>query len=53
MVSPIRLKVVESHSIQFFNKNVNAMFKLYLGRDENRQIIQEQKDKFRNLKNRY
>lgn len=44
---------LESHSIQFFNKNGNALFKLYLGRDENRQIIQEQRDKFINLKNRY
>jgi putative heme utilization carrier protein HutX len=43
---------LESHSIQFFNKNGNAMFKLYLGRDENRQIIQEQKDKFINLKDK-
>lgn len=43
---------LESHSIQFFNKNGNAMFKLFLGRDDNRQINQEQLEKFINLKNR-
>lgn len=43
---------LESHSIQFFNKNGNAMFKLYLGRDENRRIIQEQSERFARLKNR-
>jgi putative heme utilization carrier protein HutX len=44
---------LESHSIQFFNGNGNAMFKLYLGRDENRQIIQEQMEEFINLKDKY
>jgi putative heme utilization carrier protein HutX len=44
---------LESHSIQFFNKNGNAMFKLYLGRDENRLIIHEQMEKFMNLKTRF
>jgi len=43
---------LESHSIQFFNGNGNAMFKLYLARDENRQILTEQMEKFVNLKNR-
>jgi len=43
---------METHSIQFFNKNGNAMFKLFLGWDENRQIISEQMGKFINLKNR-
>ena len=43
---------LESHSIQFFNKNGNAMFKLYLGRDENRKILPEQLNKFMALKER-
>lgn len=43
---------VESHSIQFFNENGNAMFKLYLARDENRRILTEQMEKFISLKNR-
>ena len=43
---------MESHSIQFFNKNGNAMFKLYLGRDENRVIIPEQIKRFLALKDR-
>jgi putative heme utilization carrier protein HutX len=43
---------LESHSVQFFNKNGNAMLKLYLGRDENRVIIPEQIERFINLKNR-
>ncbi len=44
---------IETHSIQFFNHNGNAMFKLFLGRDENRQIIPEQMEKFISLKNRF
>jgi len=43
---------LESYSIQFFNNNGNAMFKLYLGRDENRRIIQEHMEKFIKLKNK-
>lgn len=41
---------METHSIQFFNNNGNAMFRLYLGRDEKRVIIPEQIDKFLALK---
>lgn len=40
----------ESHSIQFYNKNGECMYKVYLGRDENRELIPEQIDKFKNLK---
>jgi len=43
---------LESHSIQFFDKNGNAMFKLYLGRDENRVIIPKQIERFLALKDR-
>jgi len=43
---------LESYSIQFFNNTGNAMFKLYLGRDENRRIIQEHMEKFIKLKNK-
>jgi putative heme utilization carrier protein HutX len=43
---------LESYSIQFFNNNGNAMFKLYLGRDENRRIIQEHMERFIKLKNK-
>jgi len=43
---------VESHSIQFFNGSGSAMFKIYLGRDDNRRIIPEQVEKFMSLKDR-
>lgn len=44
---------IESHSMQFFNENGNAMFKLYLGRDEKRVIIPEQMERFLALKSRF
>lgn len=43
---------LESHSIQFFNKNGSPMFKLYLGRDEQKKILIEQMEKFKSLKER-
>ncbi|MBZ0157837.1 MAG: heme utilization cystosolic carrier protein HutX [Alphaproteobacteria bacterium] len=43
---------LESHSIQFFNGKGNAMFKLFLGRNEQRQIFPEQKEKFLALRDR-
>lgn len=42
----------ESHSIQFFDGNGRAMFKLYLGRDESKQIITDQKERFIALRER-
>ncbi len=41
---------MKTYSIQFFNNNGNAMFRLYLGRDEERVIIPEQIEKFLALK---
>lgn len=32
----------DSHSVQFYNKNGGCMFKIYLGRDENREMHPEQ-----------
>ena len=41
---------LESLSIQFFDKTGKAMFKIYLGRDDKKQIIHTQKEKFLKLK---
>ncbi|MCL0071184.1 hypothetical protein M1N60_01125 [Thermodesulfovibrionales bacterium] len=43
---------MNTHSMQFFNKNGNAMFRLYLGRDENMVIIPKQVEMFLALKGR-
>lgn len=37
----------DTHSVQFFNKDGGCMFKIYLGRDENRKLIPAQVEKFR------
>ena len=42
---------MESFSIQFFNKEGEGVFKIYLARAENKQIISEQKNAYLNLKN--
>lgn len=39
-----------SHSLIFCNKAGKAMFKIYLGRDENRELIPEQVGQFNRLK---
>lgn len=36
----------ETRSVQFYNKDGACMFKIYLGRDEKRQLIPEQVNKF-------
>ncbi len=39
-----------SHALIFCNKQGDAMFKIYLGRDENRELIPEQVEQFEVLK---
>jgi heme iron utilization protein len=36
----------DSCSVQFYNKDGGSMFKIYLGRDDNRQLIPEQVESF-------
>jgi len=43
---------MESHSVQIYDINGDAAIKFYLGRDENRQIKEDQKEKFFALKRR-
>jgi len=42
----------DSHSVQFFNKDGGCMFKVYLGRDEKRQMFPEQIEKFTTYRDR-
>ncbi len=44
---------VESYALVFNNIDNKAMFKIFLGRDENRQLLQHQKEKFMTLKENY
>lgn len=37
----------ESHSVQFYSKSGACMYKVYLGRDKNRELIPEQVEKFK------
>lgn len=39
----------ESHSVQFYNQDGGCMYKIYLGRDENRELIPEQVEKYKAL----
>jgi hypothetical protein len=41
---------MECHSIQFFDEDGAAMFKLYLGRNEKREILPDQLEKYRSLR---
>ncbi|RXK12605.1 heme utilization cystosolic carrier protein HutX [Halarcobacter mediterraneus] len=41
-----------SHSIVFYDSKGEHIFKIFVTRDKNRELIQEQVDKFMNLKNR-
>ncbi|MDL2281145.1 heme utilization cystosolic carrier protein HutX [Selenomonadales bacterium OttesenSCG-928-I06] len=41
---------LESLSIQFFDKEGKSMFKIYLGRDEKKQIVRHQRDSYLRLK---
>lgn len=40
---------MDTASILFFNQSGNAMFKIFLGRDEHRQLLIEQLEAFRSL----
>jgi len=44
---------MESLSVQIYDSAGDAAIKFYLGRDEKRQIIQEQKERYLELKKRY
>lgn len=41
----------DTHSVQFYNHDGGCMFKIYLGRDEDRQLIPAQVEMFKNYKN--
>ncbi len=43
----------ESHSVQFFSQDGDAMFSVYLGRDEQRNIIESVKNDFLEMKEQY
>ena len=43
----------ESHYFGFFTKQGNSMFKIYLGRDDKRQLLTDQVEKFKQLKTQY
>ncbi|HAT85573.1 MAG TPA: heme utilization cystosolic carrier protein HutX [Rhizobiales bacterium] len=42
----------DTKSVQFFNKKGGCMFKIYLGRDENRQMLSSQIEAFEALKSK-
>lgn len=42
----------DAHSVQFFNKDGGCMFKIYLGRDDERQLIPAQVEKFKNYRDK-
>lgn len=42
----------DTKSVQFFNKKGGCMFKIYLGRDENRQMLSSQIEAFEALKDK-
>lgn len=41
---------MDTHSIQFYNADGGCMFKIYLGRDAERQLIPEQVSKYHDLR---
>lgn len=43
----------ESHSIQFYNRAGQCIYKVYLGRDENHDLIPEQVEKYYALRQKY
>lgn len=43
----------ESHSVQFFNTSGQAMFSVYLGRDDKKQLIESCRQRFFALKDKY
>lgn len=42
-----------SHSVQFFDKEGENIFKIYVTRDENREFIQSQLEAYKNLKKQF
>ena len=44
-----KFMAMDTASILFFNAAGNAMFKIFLGRDDHRQLLAEQVDAFRTL----
>ncbi|MGO2305623.1 MAG: heme utilization cystosolic carrier protein HutX [Providencia sp.] len=44
---------MDTASILFFNQSGNAMFKIFLGRDDHRQLLPEQLNAFRSLAQRF
>lgn len=47
-----KLFTSDTHSVQFYNKNGDCMFKIYLGRDEARNLIPEQVAMFTECRDR-
>ena len=47
-----KLFTSDTHSVQFYNKDGGCMFKIYLGRDKDRQLIPEQVAKFAECRDR-
>ncbi|WP_419771041.1 MAG: heme utilization cystosolic carrier protein HutX [Candidatus Marinarcus sp.] len=46
-------KGVLSHSVVFYDTNGEHIFKIFVSRDENKELIQDQVTKFKALKNRF
>lgn len=46
-------RTMESHYIGFFNANGECIFKVYVGRDKKRQLLQEQVEAFENMKKEF
>ena len=44
---------MDTLSVQFFNANGEAMFKIFVGRDENRRLKADQVERFARLKVRF
>lgn len=42
-----------SHSVVFYDKNEEHIFKIFVTRDENKELLQEQVDRFMALKNKF
>lgn len=47
-----KLFASDTHSVQFYNRQGDCMFKIYLGRDAERQLIPEQVERFRAFRDR-
>jgi putative heme iron utilization protein len=42
----------DTHSVQFYNRHGDCMFKVYLGRDAARRLIPEQVERFKAFRDR-